>query len=564
MSPKSRGRKQRRPQHRPRDKRRAHVRAARETIPPELLSMMLSAGKDMLRGDGPLEAEEIASALLGVWWGHDLIDAAVEEVLGEALVAEAGRRRSAESLTLLTALASVSGGRLAIKAATAAQALDQVGVTGPAWLDQLGRAEPVTAYRGWDVSGDAFSVTCLFAYDGEEPHAVCVLVDRNLGGLAKDAWATDAGQEVVDRYQQEAAASDLMTMEEVDPALARELVEDAFEVTDRALRHDPPISDELRSFRAQVLARMRLLPERPQVVELSQLVNTSLPEDLPFHGDGWDGERDRFLATDEAEALGRPRIVKGCVDAILEYGGICDDGRFLRVSPVKNELLLTDWLPTWAHLSSSQVAVMPEVLRLWSRHAAARAGQPQAVVDEALASIDQFSPGLAAAVAAADKSGYRFLREVVAGDDVWERADEADRLVFALLADPGPLFDPVPGCEEDDLHEVTLLAHPETDEEQPLTDGPDPDDHEVEPRMHLMLHDVIACQLWNDNPREVWPTARRLRLGGYDPHEIHHMLAYAVTDPLRRGVIDLEPFDLDHYLTRLAELPGSWEALRQT
>lgn len=563
MSPKKRGRKPQQRRHRPHDTSRARVRAARATIPPELLSMMLAAGKDMVHGDGPLEAEGIASSLVGVWWGRELIDADIEEVLGEALVAEAARRRTAESLTLLTAIASVAGGRLAIKAATGAQTLDQVGVTGPAWLAQIGRATPVACYRTWDIAGDAFSVISLFAYDGEPPHAVCVLVDRNLGGMAKDAWLTEAGREVVETWQQECAASGLMTIDALDPALARALIEDAFEVTERALPHDPPISDEIRSSRAQVLTRMRLLPERPGTLDISDLVDTALPEDIRFRGEGWDEERDRFLATDEVKALGRPRIVKGCVDAILEYGEFCDHGRLLRVSPVKNELLLADWLPTWAGLSASQVSVMPEVLRLWTQHVAARAELPEEVLDEALASIDQFSPGLAAAVAAADKSGHGFLREHVVGDDVWERADHAYRLTFALLAAPGrDLFDEGLATVEDDLHEVAVLAHPEYDEGSLLHDGPNRDDDEVEPRLHLVLHDVIASQLWQDNPREVWRTARRLQLGDYDPHEIHHMLAYAVAEPLRRSVVNREPFDSDVYLTRLSELPGSWEAQR--
>lgn len=524
--------------------------------------MMLAAGKDMVRGDGPLDAEGIASSLVGVWWGRDLIDADVEDVLGGALVAEAARRRTAESLTLLTALASVAGGRLTVEAANAAQGLERVGVTGPAWLGQIGRARPVVSYRSWDVSGDAFSITSLFAYDGEEPHAVCVLVDRNLGGLAKDAWLSAEGRSIVEMTRQECAASGLMTIEEVEPALARELVEDAFAVTQRALPHDPPISDELRSFRALALVRMRLLPERPAVLDVADLVKrwgTALPEDRPLRGDGRGEERDRFLASVEVKALGRPRIVAGCVDAILDYGECADAARILRVSPVKNEMMLLDWLPNWARLSPSQVSVLPDVLRLWCRYAAARSGQPDEVVVDALASIDEFSPGLAAAVTAADKSGYGFLREHVDGDDVWERADEAQRLLFALLAAPRPgMFEEEWDALEDDLHEVNVLAHPEYDAESPLGGLRAT---EEEPVLHLVLHDVVAGQLWDDNPPLVWETVRRLQLGGYDAHEIHHMLAYAVSEPMRLSMVEREPFDLDPYLARLAELPGSWEAL---
>lgn len=558
MSPKKRRRTPHRPNHRPHDQRRANAAAARQTIPPELLSMMLSAGRDMVRSDSPLETEEIASSLLGIWWGRELIDADVEEVLGQAMVVEAARRRSTESLTLLTAVASVAEGGLAVRAATAAQTLDQVGVTGPPWLTQVGRVEPVACFRTWDTAGDGVSVIGLFAHAGEPPHAVCVLIDRNLGGLAKDAWATEAGQEVVDRYAKECAASDLMTMEELEPVVARALVEHAFAVTERAMPHGPPISDEIRSFRAMVLARMRLLPSTAETTE------PYAADDLRFRGDGWDAERARFLAVPDMKALGRPRIVKGCVDAILEYGEFCDDGRLLRVSPVKAELLLVDWLPAWAGLSPSQVAVMPEVLRLWCRHAARRLNLPDEILDETTASVDRFTLGLAAAVAEVDRSGYGFLREHVLGSDVWERADQANRLTFALPSIPGPrMFDEGLDAWEDGLHELVVLAHPEYDESLRTAHDPDPTEvDEVQPHLHVALHDIVASQLWQDNPPEVWIAARRLQLGDYDPHEIHHMLMNAVGEPIRRVMVDEQLFDLDLYIERLGALPGSWEAQR--
>lgn len=536
MSSKKRSRTPHQPRHRPHDQRRANARAARATIPPELLSMMLSAGKDMVRSDGPLEAEEIASSLLGIWWGRELIDADVEEVLGEAMVAE---------------------GRLSVKAATAAQTLDQVGVTGPSWLTQVGHAEPVACYRTWDVSGDGVSVIGVFAHAGEPPHAVCVLIDRNLGGLAKDAWVTADGQEVVDRYEKECAATDFMTIEELDPALARSLVEHSFAVTERALPHDPPISDEIRSFRAMVLARMRLLPESTEESE------GYAADDLRFRGDGWEEERNHFLETPEVKALGRPRIVKGCVDAILEYSEFCDDGRLLRVSPVKAELLLVDWLPTWAGLSPSQIAVMPEVLRLWCRHAAGRLDLPDAILDEASASVDRFAPGLAAAAAVVDSSGYGFLRELVVGSDIWERADQANRLTFTLPSVPGPyMFDAGLDTWEDDLHELVALAHPEYEKALPPAHDHEPADDDVDQHLHVALHDIVGSQLWQDNPPEVWRTARRLQLGDYDPHEIHHMLMHALVEPMRRVIVDKQLLDYDLYLGRLAALPGSWEAQR--
>ncbi len=554
MSPKSRGRKQRRPKHRPHQQQRARVQAARDTVPPELLSMMLAAGKDMVRGEGPLEAEEIASALLGVWWGSGLIDADVEEVLGGAMVAEAARRRTAESLTLLTAVASVAHGRLAVEASTAAAGLEGAGVTGPTWLSKVGRVEPVAFYRSWDPSGDVISVIGLFTHEGDDPHAVSVLIDRNLGGLAKDGWTTHAGQEVVDRYQQEAAADNEMTVEEVDPAAARALVEAAFAVTDRALRHEPPVSDEIGSFRALVLARMRSLPTGDPQAD-------PCPEDRRFHGDGADEEARRFLATPEVEALDRAVIVAGCVDVIVGYAEAYDEERLLRVSPVKAGAMLLEYLPVWAGLTASQVAVMPEVLRLWSRYAASRSGQPDPLLAETLAAIDQMEAEFA--TAATKDTVPEYLREEADGRDIWERLDNADRLDFALLVEPTGVFGMDSGSLEDDLHELAVLAHPEYDAVLAAGElGADPEDGEVSQGAHLALHDVVTSQLWHDDPPEVWQTALRLQLGDYDQHEIHHMLASAFVEPLHSSLAGQQPFDLDLYRASLAELPGSWEAQR--
>jgi len=73
---------------------------------------------------------------------------------------------------------------------------------------------------------------------------------------------------------------------------------------------------------------------------------------------------------------------------------------------------------------------------------------------------------------------------------------------------------------------------------------------------------MIASQLWQDEPAETWQKARRLELGDYDQHEIHHMLAYALVEPMRLLMVEQEPFNFDLYRARLAELPASWEAQR--
>jgi hypothetical protein len=64
-----------------------------------------------------------------------------------------------------------------------------------------------------------------------------------------------------------------------------------------------------------------------------------------------------------------------------------------------------------------------------------------------------------------------------------------------------------------------VLADPMSDE---LIEG-------VNPRLHVVLHQVIANQLWDDTPPEVWQAARRLLAQGHDRHAILHALAHELS-----------------------------------
>jgi hypothetical protein len=85
---------------------------------------------------------------------------------------------------------------------------------------------------------------------------------------------------------------------------------------------------------------------------------------------------------------------------------------------------------------------------------------------------------------------------------------------------------------------------------------------EVNPRLHLTIHEIIATQLWDNDPPEVWQTAKRLIAAGYERHEILHMLGSALTSEIWHVLSERRPDGNDRYLHALAALPGSWEAQR--
>jgi hypothetical protein len=138
--------------------------------------------------------------------------------------------------------------------------------------------------------------------------------------------------------------------------------------------------------------------------------------------------------------------------------------------------------------------------------------------------------------------------------------DRDRRLAFAVPALPDP--DDTELLDLADPDERALLiraAHPELDPELEtmIVDG-----REMNPRLHLTVHEIVATQLADDDPPEVWATAQRLRRLGYGRHEILHMLGAAMTPQLWAALHDQREYDLDAHRAALAALPDSWERER--
>ena len=84
-----------------------------------------------------------------------------------------------------------------------------------------------------------------------------------------------------------------------------------------------------------------------------------------------------FLASDEAEDLSDRSSASHCADRIIDYGCDQDFGRPLRMSPVKVETFLLNWLPRKVMLSAAEQEAMPHVLLAWVRWAGRRRGQDE-------------------------------------------------------------------------------------------------------------------------------------------------------------------------------------------
>jgi len=126
-------------------------------------------------------------------------------------------------------------------------------------------------------------------------------------------------------------------------------------------------------------------------------------------------------------------------------------------------------------------------------------------------------------------------------------------LTIDELADPD-VRSAVIRCEHPEFERALQEHHDEIE----LGDGP------MNPRLHLAMHEIVATQLWDDSPPEVWDTAVRLLDAGYDRHEILHMLAGPVVDHVWGALHDKRPYDRERHLDALRGLPDSWERQRAT
>ena len=110
-----------------------------------------------------------------------------------------------------------------------------------------------------------------------------------------------------------------------------------------------------------------------------------------------------------------------------------------------------------------------------------------------------------------------------------------------------------------------VIRHEHPEFEAALSDDVDEIDlgyGQINPRLHLAMHKVVATQLWDGDPPEVWETAVRLRDAGYERHEILHMLSGSVSDQVWAAWHDHQSYDRARHVAALRALPESWERER--
>ncbi|WP_246510774.1 hypothetical protein [Nonomuraea endophytica] len=495
---------------------------------------MLQAARELLAVRTPLDAELMVSDMIGAWWGKRVKGGDVEQVLGEGLVDYAAKAGTPASLTLLICLAYLGTARQGAKAEGAALAMMEGGVARPGWADRVGAVKPTGCYVSRDAYGDQDTVICTFAYRWGEAtadrpqdrHALVLVVDHNMNGMARDAWVSSHVEKLLDQARTEAEADPMLLFEEIEPQQARALLESAMKATIGAQELDgrergtsqraakrarpsntvpktpPPVSDSYSAYHAFARSRLKALPpgrKRPAPLHI----------EAPYSRERRAMLAAEFLSSDAAEHLSDPSAASRCADHIIDYGCEQDFNRPMRVSPVKCETFLLDWLPRKVMLSRAEQEAMPHVLSAWVRFAAGRTGLPerglratQDAVWEATAKFpeayrDPTSFGL----------DLPLLERLLPDGDLSALA----RRVFAfpfLQGMHGDIdLDKLDPADQADRRTLLRFDHVgDIDEE------------------HLAWHEEIATRLWDGDPPQLWEAAQRLLDLGHDRHDVLHVL----------------------------------------
>jgi hypothetical protein len=332
-----------------------------------------------------LDAELFASSYVSLWdlGPGALIDADPEEEIGLRVVAALERAGDASALAVLLALASVGSDGISTACETAAEHLAQAGVHEPEWRDGLGAARGVRARLMRDVVfDDAANLIFEFERPGLEPYAILVLVDNNLGGIAKDIIAGADLDRLVEALGKASEFDDEageLRLEEIDLAEAATRCREALWRTAHTL--DPPVAEDFGSQVAALAAHLKALPGEDHF-EVEEI-----PEDER------EAAFDGFLASPEAKPFHGNEDVADLAKLAVDYGAdyVGGEGRPLRWSPTVVELFMCDYLPRKVLRGSEFFErAVPELLPAWVRYAGRRRGIPQAAIEEAVSAVAFF------------------------------------------------------------------------------------------------------------------------------------------------------------------------------
>lgn len=382
----------------------------------------------------PLDAELWASQMLGMFWSHRY-DLPLEEAAGtdpaltygEPLIEELARLATRECQLALAAIAALDDGELGMRADELLKR-DGAAALLPQWAQQLGESQiTAAALMREDVFDDARTVFLEARHPDGRGLAVGVLIDNNLGGIAKDVLLADSIEQVAQTLGDHPQSNGELLIEPLEPGVAAGLISAAIELTD--MTWDPPVAEDYWPGRALALLRA------DQTSHVVPAPEREAPE--PAQREALFEE---FLAAPEGSGIGSDSDAAWAVKLAINFCSDYLDGRPLRFSPVVVELFMADWIPRKVLTSDELLAVLPVALEAWVRFAARKRALPDWARDLTLAAISEWQGEMLARAAdpAAGGPPKQFLRAAEgAGVDVCD-----PKALRAYIESSSPAADP--------------------------------------------------------------------------------------------------------------------------
>lgn len=248
----------------------------------------------------------------------------------------------------------------------------------PDWVGLLDHVDVRRAAMLTHVQGDGDDLLLDAVVSSGHAVTALVYVDHNMGTVVKDAFVIPAPLDEVLTTIRDRIDDPNSTVVDIDPADARTRLVEA--IDGGARTYPPPESDTWPMCRPLVEWLVRTLPEG---------------------GRGWDrrewtdAERrqlvEEFFASTHAAGLDDPDR-RSMADELVWYGTDYGNGDPLRWSPVRVEILLTDWIPRKIVADVDLLDTAPDLLRAFVRFAHERTGIRETLTAETLQSIDQYEP----------------------------------------------------------------------------------------------------------------------------------------------------------------------------
>lgn len=317
-----------------------------------------------------LEAEIWGSNLLGAIWlrrNELVLEKEAPDyrlALGVPLIEAITRVGGVGACIALSVIATVDESDLGLQAGELAGTLADDSMVLPAWVAELeGTRITGAAVMHEDVFDDACTVWLEARHSHGDVHAVGVLIDHNLGMMAKDVLLADSLERVEEVMREHPSEAGVLKLERIKPGIAAGRIHAAMELTD--MTWDPPVTEDYVALRALALLRA---DEAPGYVAAAEAPEVSRAERDRLHDEFLSSPEGAVFVADSEEAYAVSLAINFCADYV--------DGRPLRWSPVLVELFMADWIPRKVLGDAELFDSLPAALDAWVRFAGRKSDLP--------------------------------------------------------------------------------------------------------------------------------------------------------------------------------------------